>query len=267
MIYLIKCTADNTCKIGYSRNPNTRLSGVQTGNPNELNLEYVIDGNKKDEANLHEKFKDYRIRGEWFEYSVDIKEYFSNEKPSRDLSIDKYRKITFEVKSGEIEFKLRVLREFQEEYPQSHVGGSIGLMLHGIYLGRSLENSDLDMKCPKFEIGDYLCKGKSSGEDFDFTIFAENDKDYLDNIKNGTYDNTELPINYCLEIDIKLCNSKFDIIEFDRHSYNVSKLSTIMYHKTKYAKEGYMKHAQDINFVKEFKKKYGESKDRLLATL
>ena len=44
-----------------------------------------------------------------------------------------------------MQLKLDFLREFQSNYPKSHVGGSIGLMLHGVDLKRDLNLSDLDI--------------------------------------------------------------------------------------------------------------------------
>jgi predicted transcriptional regulator len=79
MIYLIVCEENKTCKIGFSNLPEKRLSQLQTGNPNYLRLATVIQGSFKDEKILHEKFKKFKINGEWFSYSKEIKEYFGIE--------------------------------------------------------------------------------------------------------------------------------------------------------------------------------------------
>lgn len=76
MIYLIACEKTNTCKIGYTNNPDKRLSALQTGNPYSLELMAVIEGTSSDENMLHSKFMDYRLNGEWFDYCEDIKNYF-----------------------------------------------------------------------------------------------------------------------------------------------------------------------------------------------
>lgn len=54
-------------KIGFSeRDPMARLSAMQTGNPRELRLLAFMDGSRSTEAMLHEKFSEFRVRGEWF---------------------------------------------------------------------------------------------------------------------------------------------------------------------------------------------------------
>jgi hypothetical protein len=79
MIYLIKSEKTNTCKIGYASNPENRLAQLQTGNPFALELVAVIEGDIPEEKRIHQMFKSYRLKGEWFEYSVEIKEYFKVE--------------------------------------------------------------------------------------------------------------------------------------------------------------------------------------------
>ena len=46
--------------------------------------------------------------------------------------------------------QLKVLRAFQNKYPKSHVGGSIGLRLLGVDLKRNLYYSDLDITTSEF---------------------------------------------------------------------------------------------------------------------
>jgi hypothetical protein len=81
MIYLIKCTETNTCKIGYTSSPENRLCQLQTGNPFALELVATISGSISDEKLLHQKFDKFRLKGEWFEYAEEIKEYFKAEDP------------------------------------------------------------------------------------------------------------------------------------------------------------------------------------------
>jgi len=76
MIYLIKCDKTNTCKIGYASNPENRLSQLQVGNPFSLEIVSIIDGDIPLEKELHKKFDKYRLKGEWFEYCDDIKNFF-----------------------------------------------------------------------------------------------------------------------------------------------------------------------------------------------
>lgn len=41
MVYLIICSENDTCKIGYTNNPKQRLSALQVGNPYALELAKV----------------------------------------------------------------------------------------------------------------------------------------------------------------------------------------------------------------------------------
>lgn len=79
MIYTIIDTVEEKyCKIGYSTDPIGRLQGIQIGMPLELSIKYVVEGKLKDEKLLHKKFKSHRIRGEWFLFCKEIKEYMKS---------------------------------------------------------------------------------------------------------------------------------------------------------------------------------------------
>lgn len=64
MIYFIR--SEDAIKIGYSRNPETRLGELQVGTQHTLELLGVMHGDMVDEGNLHKRFADLHIRGEWF---------------------------------------------------------------------------------------------------------------------------------------------------------------------------------------------------------
>jgi hypothetical protein len=66
MIYFILDTVVRAIKIGYSKKPKNRLSGLQTANPNRLDLLGIIPGTEREETQLHLRFADYRLQGEWF---------------------------------------------------------------------------------------------------------------------------------------------------------------------------------------------------------
>ena len=77
MIYLIACKETNTCKIGYSLNPEKRLNQLQTANPFPIELVGVLKGTVKEEKDLHFKFQHYKKQGEWEQvqqlYQEDLK--------------------------------------------------------------------------------------------------------------------------------------------------------------------------------------------------
>lgn len=79
MIYLITCSKTESCKIGYSNNPDNRLIQLQTGNPFPLELTHIEEGELDKEREYHKKFKHLRLEGEWFNYNKEIKDYFGIE--------------------------------------------------------------------------------------------------------------------------------------------------------------------------------------------
>lgn len=126
--------------------------------------------------------------------------------------------------------KLETVLWFQERYPNSHVGGSIGLMIRGIDLQRQLFSSDLDITTDVFEIKDNdELEGRSDNNDFDYALKKPH--------SDGFY----------TKIDIRISTEPlFDIIEFDGNKYNVSKLRDILFWKKKYADKGIKKHIDDL---------------------
>lgn len=80
MIYFILNEENQHIKIGYSVNPLKRIKALQTGNSYNLEILTVIEGDISMEKLLHKKFKNYKIKNEWFQFSEEIKEfiYFIN---------------------------------------------------------------------------------------------------------------------------------------------------------------------------------------------
>ena len=79
MIYLISDVKKEYCKIGYTqKDPLSRLCSIQVGNPIELEISFLIEGSRKLEKQLHKKFEEYYIRGEWFIYNDSIINYFNS---------------------------------------------------------------------------------------------------------------------------------------------------------------------------------------------
>lgn len=74
MIYFIYCAAQRAIKIGVADDPAARLQSLQTGCPDRLTLLVVIPGGRPEEAALHGRFKDIRLRGEWFRESPELME-------------------------------------------------------------------------------------------------------------------------------------------------------------------------------------------------
>lgn len=146
-----------------------------------------------------------------------------------------------------LEYKLKFLREFQEQYPTSHVGGSVGLMLQGIHLKRSLEKSDLDLIIDELDENEF------------FTDFINKYDKPIDISSNTSDFDIRFSVNYDMEniwykytkVEIRINpEPSFDVIEFEGNFYNVSKLRNILFWKTKYAKNGSQKHIDDLFTIK-----------------
>lgn len=76
MIYFIQEAGTLHIKIGFtSGTSKSRRDSLQTGNPHELMVIGIIEGDKKTEKKLHEQFKAHHFSGEWFHPHFDILEY------------------------------------------------------------------------------------------------------------------------------------------------------------------------------------------------
>lgn len=69
-IYFIQGESGGSVKIGYASDITKRIKTLQTGFPETLIIVKSFPGNIDDEGNIHQEFKDFRIRGEWFEPMV-----------------------------------------------------------------------------------------------------------------------------------------------------------------------------------------------------
>lgn len=65
-VYFIQVGAGGSIKIGWAKNPDTRMRALQTAHPARLRFLGVIPGTKARERELHERFAHARMQGEWF---------------------------------------------------------------------------------------------------------------------------------------------------------------------------------------------------------
>lgn len=70
-VYLIGSPDSPLVKIGWSDNPKRRLRNLQSGSPVPLRLLAVYEGGHYVEAELHRRFADKRVHGEWFDLGPD----------------------------------------------------------------------------------------------------------------------------------------------------------------------------------------------------
>jgi hypothetical protein len=77
-VYFITTAEAERVKIGFTRNqPRTRLRELQTGSPFELCIIATERGTEQDERELHARFADCRLHGEWFELTEELREYIN----------------------------------------------------------------------------------------------------------------------------------------------------------------------------------------------
>jgi hypothetical protein len=74
-IYFIQSGADGPIKIGRAVNPAQRLRDLQIAHPEPLRLLAVIDRPLLAEYLVHGRFRQHRLRGEWFRPAPEILEY------------------------------------------------------------------------------------------------------------------------------------------------------------------------------------------------
>jgi len=76
MIYACIEVETGKVKFGFARtNPFSRASAIQIGNPREVRLVAVTPGTRDDEQELHDSLADWRLKGEWFRPSEDVRNW------------------------------------------------------------------------------------------------------------------------------------------------------------------------------------------------
>jgi hypothetical protein len=109
--YFILATITKCVKIGRSKDPEERLKTLQTASPEILRLVGTMDGDF--EAELHEKFAAYRVRGEWFILCGELTCYMMDNVPNCVLG-----QTAFEASC--VDVKLQEKRAQIEETVQHH---------------------------------------------------------------------------------------------------------------------------------------------------
>jgi hypothetical protein len=71
-VYFITCRTRGICKIGVAQDANKRRSSLQTASPHKLVLEATLPGSQDLERQLHKRFSDCRMSGEWFRITDEL---------------------------------------------------------------------------------------------------------------------------------------------------------------------------------------------------
>jgi hypothetical protein len=132
-----------------------------------------------------------------------------------------------------VEEKLEIVRDLQKEFESSYVGGSLSLLVRGIDLKRSLDESDIDLiiqhsDFEKFYMKSWECVALGNSFDFDYKVKLE---------INGNKHKMDVSLT-------KIPN--FDVVEYQEHFYRVNNLQVVLEYKKKYANEGDVKHRNDL---------------------
>jgi len=74
-IYFAQVDGRGPIKIGFSIKVNSRLASLRIGTAKDLRLLRTMDGTPRHERELHARFHKYRIRGEWFRFTGELRDF------------------------------------------------------------------------------------------------------------------------------------------------------------------------------------------------
>lgn len=75
--------AGDRIKVGWSKNVATRIAQLQTGNPDPIQLLATTPGGRSLEREVHSRFADARVTGEWFSATPELLAYIADVIPLR----------------------------------------------------------------------------------------------------------------------------------------------------------------------------------------
>lgn len=87
-VYFVQEEQTRNFKIGKADNVYKRLAQLQTGNSSSLILRLMIRGDEPLEKSLHRRFKEFRIRGEWFKPCQEIESYIKLKQINPEINLD-----------------------------------------------------------------------------------------------------------------------------------------------------------------------------------
>lgn len=100
--YFVQSVNGGPIKIGFTtRKPNERLAALQTGAPVELRIVGLLAGNR--EREMHERFRDARLHGEWFTPSKQLVQFISKDaQPPRVAHVQEQVRLQLEGKAVKV---------------------------------------------------------------------------------------------------------------------------------------------------------------------
>jgi len=75
LVYFVRSGANGPIKIGVTLNLKRRLEMLQAGNHRALRCLLTIDGDGTAERAMHSRFEAQHIRGEWFRYDGELRDF------------------------------------------------------------------------------------------------------------------------------------------------------------------------------------------------
>lgn len=88
MIYFVQSGEKGPIKIGKANDPYKRLISLQTSSSETLTILGLMDGDIKEGKDIHAKFYDCKIKGEWFKPSKDLIEFIENNTQKSKIEIE-----------------------------------------------------------------------------------------------------------------------------------------------------------------------------------
>ncbi len=71
-VYFVLCPGMAMIKIGWTSKLKKRLLAIRTSNPDKVELLLTLEGNRTLERKMHQRFKQFRRSGEWFEAAPEL---------------------------------------------------------------------------------------------------------------------------------------------------------------------------------------------------
>ncbi len=114
-VYFIKAGNKGPVKIGLGREPIQRLNQLQTASWEELRLILILRGGGAGvEQHLHERFKNEHIRGEWYQFTGLIAEFYADCVRVNDTGLDPWKRKALLSLALEAPLDAEMVRAFVE---------------------------------------------------------------------------------------------------------------------------------------------------------
>jgi len=85
-VYFLRTSCGRYVKIGYAMDVSKRVTAIDLCHPEPLTLLGSVPGNPRIEKFFHRKFKDLRVRGEWFRLAAEIEQLIQEYADPQTLS-------------------------------------------------------------------------------------------------------------------------------------------------------------------------------------